>query len=272
LNRSSGDETHWTKILYQRFPELYLPILEARKEAGSKEAERLSKILSEAGVQRGKILDLACGIGRHSIPLAKLGYEVVGYDLSPLFVERARTWAAEEGLDKSKLRFYEGDLKEVGGVLSSKNETGFNVVLNMFSSLGSYGEEEDSRMIRDVHAVSAPRCLLLIETLNRDFLLKRFQSFGIHRISQKLRLLDLAKFNLETSTLEDNWRFYTEMPDGNLRLELDLQVTGRVYALHELRKLVTDAGWRYIESYGSIMAPGPVSPDSPSIVMVCRKS
>ncbi|MDA4113824.1 MAG: class I SAM-dependent methyltransferase [Thaumarchaeota archaeon] len=269
---SQDDEKHWTKILYKRFPELYLPILEARKEAGSKEAERLSKILGDAGVHRGRVLDLACGIGRHSIPLAKQGYEVVGYDISPLFVKRARQWAEDEGLDESRVRFHEGDLKAVGQVLTGKDETGFDVVLNMFSSLGSYGEEEDSRMIRDIRGVAAPRSLFIIETLNRDFLLKRFQSFGIHRISQKLRLLDLARFNLETSTLEDNWRFYTEMPDGDLRLELDLQVTGRVYTLHELKKLVTDAGWVYMESFGSIMGPGPVSPDSPSIVMVCQKS
>jgi hypothetical protein len=156
-------------------------------------------------------------------------------------------------------------------VLSDQNETGFDAVLNMFSSMGAHGEVEDSKMVRDIHGLATPHCLLLIETLNRDFLLKRFQSFGIHRISQKLRLLDLARFNLETSTLEDNWRFYTEMPDGNLRLELDLQVTGRVYALHELKRMVTDAGWRYMESFGSIMSPGPVSPESPSIVVLSQK-
>ena len=40
---------------------------------GAKEATGIAKILEQAGLGKGKILDLACGIGRHSIPLARMG-------------------------------------------------------------------------------------------------------------------------------------------------------------------------------------------------------
>jgi SAM-dependent methyltransferase len=271
LSASSSSEEHWTKILYERFPHLYLPILEARKELGTKEAEGVSRILAGAGAKKGKILDLACGIGRHSIPLAKLGYEVVGFDVSSLFVARARAWALEEGLE-DKVRFYEGDIRRAAEALSSEHESGFDAIVNVFSSLGAYGEDEDLKMIRDLRASSARRCVLLIETLNRDFLLRKLQPFGIRRISQTLRLLNLTNFDLETSTLHDNWRFYTEMAHGNLALELDVQISGRVYTLHELKNLVDKAGWSYLESHGSLLSPGPVTPDTPSIVLVGRNS
>jgi SAM-dependent methyltransferase len=264
---------HWTRILYLRHPEFYLPIVEARMEMGAREAERVAKVLSDAGLPPGgRILDLACGIGRHAIPLAKMGYEVVGCDLSPAFINRARKHATSANLPEERIRFYEADMREIDTAFADAREEPFDAIVSMFSSLGAYGEGEDSRLVRSLLALSSARCLLLTETLNRDFLLKRFQPFGIHRLSQKLRLLELARFNFETSMLEDDWRFYSETTDGTLRLELDVQVTGRVYTLQEMKKLAEGAGWRYLLSSGSLMAPGPVSSDTPSIVLLCQKS
>jgi SAM-dependent methyltransferase len=264
-------DEHWTYRLYAKNPELYLPILETRKEIGVREAEGLNRILKGAGSEGRKVLDLACGIGRHSIPLAKMGFEVVGYDLSQFFVDRAKAWAADEALGQDRLRFYQGDMRKVAEVLTSSNEVGFGLILNLFSSLGSYGEEEDLRLFKNLHKISAPNCIFVIETLNRDFFVRKFQPFSIQRISQKLRLLELTRLNLETSTIEDNWRFYTETAEGNLKLELDVPITGRVYTLLELKRLVTEGDWTYVKSQGNIIQPGPVTPESPSIVLVSRK-
>lgn len=264
-----GDE-HWTSILYERYADLYLPILEARRESGAVEAEGLSRILKDAGLGQGKVLDLACGIGRHSIPLAKLGYEVVGYDLSSLFVARAKSWAKSEGLDESKVRFYQGDTRTAAEDLLSRDEAQFDAIVSLFSSLGAYGDAEDAGLVEGLRKISSPGGLFVVETLNRDSLLKRFQPFTIHAVSQGLRLLDFSKFNVEESRLEDDWRFYTELPDGNMRLELDVRITGRVYTLHELRTLLTCSGWVYRESLGNLVTRGPVGIESPSIVIVCR--
>ena len=38
----------------------------------------------------GEILDVACGAGRHAIPLARAGYRVVGVDISADFLDRAK--------------------------------------------------------------------------------------------------------------------------------------------------------------------------------------
>jgi SAM-dependent methyltransferase len=264
------EDDHWTYRLYAKNPDLYLPILDARKEIGVRETEGLNRILKDAGGERAKVLDLACGIGRHSIPLAKMGYEVVGVDLSQFFLDRASAWAAEEGLSQDRLRFHQGDMRKVAEVLTGSKEVGFGVILNLFSSLGSYGEEEDLRLFKNLHKISAPNCLFVIETLNRDFFVRKFQPVSIQRISQKLRLLELTRLNLETSTIEDNWRFYTETAEGNLNLELDVPVTGRVYTLLELKRLVTEGDWTYLKSQGNIMQAGPVTPESPSIVLVSR--
>lgn len=263
---------HWTQTLYERYPDLYLPILEARKEAGAVEAEGLSKVLEAAGGKRGKILDLACGIGRHSIPLAKMGFEVVGYDLSSLFIERALSWAKGQGLGRDKLRFYQGDVRRVAAELSARDETGFDAIVSLFSSIGAYGEEEDAKMVRGLLDVSSPGCLLVLETLSRDYVTRRFQPFTIQAVSKTLRLIDVARFNMEESTLEDEWRFYTELPDSTLRPELVLKISGRVYTLHELRDLVTRAGWTYVGCFENLVTRAPFGMESPTMVLLSRKA
>lgn len=46
-----------------------------------------------------RVLDTACGTGHHAIALARLGYQVVGADLSAFMVERARENASVAGVD-----------------------------------------------------------------------------------------------------------------------------------------------------------------------------
>ena len=61
------------------------------KEFAPAEAEGLRRIFERHKVpEAARILDLASGIGRISIGLAKRGYEVVGADISPLYLDYAR--------------------------------------------------------------------------------------------------------------------------------------------------------------------------------------
>ncbi len=55
-----------------------------------------------------KILDIGCGTGRHSIELAKRGYNVTGVDLSGSMLKRAKEKASAEGV---KVEFMEADAR-----------------------------------------------------------------------------------------------------------------------------------------------------------------
>ena len=58
------------------------------------------KMIAERFMRPGaRILDIGCGPGREAIGLAKMGYEVVAFDIAPNMVERAREFARKEGLD-----------------------------------------------------------------------------------------------------------------------------------------------------------------------------
>lgn len=89
-----------------------------------------------------KILDLACGYGRHSLEFAKRGYKVVGVDITQCYVDDAEKNAKEQGLDAV---FYESDIRDV----NYENE--FDVVLNLADgAIGYLESDEENEKIFEV--------------------------------------------------------------------------------------------------------------------------
>ena len=89
-----------------------------------------------------KILDLACGFGRHSLELARRGFEVTGVDITPAYIEYAAAQAQAENLNA---RFICSDIRDVAFAEQ------FDVVLNMADgAIGYLENEEENRKIFQV--------------------------------------------------------------------------------------------------------------------------
>lgn len=67
--------------------------------------------LEQTGVLRGRILDVGCGLGEHTILLTGLGYDVLGIDYVSSAVEQARANAAAKGVNA---RFEVADATDLG--------------------------------------------------------------------------------------------------------------------------------------------------------------
>ncbi len=80
--------------------------------------------------QTDKILDLACGKGRHSIYLNKKGYNVTGVDLSEESIRYAKQFENEN------LKFKTGDMRE-------PLDERFYYIFNLFTSFGYFENKED---------------------------------------------------------------------------------------------------------------------------------
>lgn len=86
-----------------------------------------------------RILDLGCGTGGHAIPLALMGYEVVGVDRSEAMLARARAKASaiEPAHVRQRVLFVQGDIRKID------LGTAFDALLMMFAVLGYQLENDD---------------------------------------------------------------------------------------------------------------------------------
>ena len=80
--------------------------------------------------EKAKVLDLACGKGRHSIYLNQLGYNVLGADLSENSIEEANKSANEN------LSFKVHDMRDTF-------EEKYDAIFNLFTSFGYFENDED---------------------------------------------------------------------------------------------------------------------------------
>jgi SAM-dependent methyltransferase len=102
-----------------------------------------------------KVLDLACGKGRHSKALANQGYNVTGVDLSENSIVEAKK------METDQLRFMVHDMRRPVAI------NYFDAVLNLFTSFGYFSSQRDNmRTIDAVAAALRPNGIFLIDFLN----------------------------------------------------------------------------------------------------------
>ena len=96
----------------------------------------------------GELLDVPCGFGRHSVPLARAGYRVTGVDRSEALLAEARRRTG--GARRPKL--VRADYRELPFADAS-----FDAAVNLFTSLGYLGDEEDTRALAEMRPRAAAR-------------------------------------------------------------------------------------------------------------------
>lgn len=84
-----------------------------------------------------RILDLACGYGRHALSLARRGYDITGVDITKEFIEDAMQNANAEGLNA---QFIHSDIRD----LHFANE--YDVVLNLADGAIGYLESDEENL------------------------------------------------------------------------------------------------------------------------------
>ena len=114
------------------------------------------KFLQKFISQKHRILDVGCGYGRITIPLAKMGYQVEGIDLSPNLLEEAKKQAK---IAKLKLAFKVGDMRSL-----PYKDKHFDIVICMWSTF-SYmlTEQNQTQAINEMYRVLAKNGTLIID-------------------------------------------------------------------------------------------------------------
>lgn len=156
MNSSDQQFDNWYK---HSFGEDYLLVYQHRDQQGATaEVEAMAGWLQ---LPRGaKVFDLCCGMGRHSLALQGLGFQVTGMDLSEALLREARKKDKQQ-----KIQWLQGDMREVP--LPSGN---FDAVVNLFTSFGYFNEDDQNRkVLQEMERVLKPGGKFIIDFLNPDF-------------------------------------------------------------------------------------------------------
>lgn len=147
------------------FNELYLRIF-GTIQGPEHTAQEVAGVMALLSLQPGaRILDLCCGQGRHAVPLAQAGYQVIGLDRSAYMLEQARRTAQAAG---AEVQWVQGDMRWLPW------QEQFDACINLFTAFGYFDDEaENQQVLHQVCRALKPGGQFLLDLSNRDYYLLR---------------------------------------------------------------------------------------------------
>jgi len=206
--------------------------------ADKNQTQRQLKFLKRILKPDGYILDLACGTGRHSIPLSEAGYWIVGLDVSSRLLRIAKQLSASVELVRGDLRF-----------LPFKAEA-FMTAVSMDTSLGYLpSEKEDAEGLAEVNRVLKRAGILIVDVFNRAHLVAKYRG---KKASSKN--LDYPSFTLQQKrTVSDKGDWLCDVwsvkskTDGRVRV---FEHKVRLYVAECLRDFLKNVGFKVTATLG----------------------
>lgn len=231
----------------------YLNVYQHRNEA---EAEALVNLIIENTMLpvNAKVLDMACGTGRHSILFAKKGFDVTAVDLSNNMLSVARQKANAEKLN---INFIRSDLRHFTS--SSK----FNLILNLFTSFGYFETDEEN---------------LAVLKLAFDYLESSgyfiLDFFNVHYLEQNLVRESVDRIDngeiIQRRKIEGN-RIVKEIIINNNGHSKNFLESVRMYDSDELRNMLTSIGFAIEKTFGDFQGSKFDKTLSKRIILFARK-
>lgn len=205
-----------------------------------------------------RLLDLACGFGRHSIELTRRGFEVAGLDLSMPLLKKALNEAKKQSLS---IKFIHGDMRDLNF------DSIFDGCFLWQTSFGYFEDRVNLQVLRGINRALKPGGRLVIDVINRDHIARDMP----HRIwweGVDCVFLEEVELDHNTSILHTKRSYIYE--DGTPPLEQNSYI--RLYSLHELRQLFNAAGFEPQEVSGELHHRGRyLGPASSRIILMGRK-
>jgi ubiquinone/menaquinone biosynthesis C-methylase UbiE len=224
----------------------------------------LLRRFSERPVQR--VLDIACGTGSHAIELEKLGYEIVGSDLSEDMLERARQKARA---GSSTIHFERQDMRTLDLVAHP-----FDAVLCLFDAIGHVQTTAAIKQtFRAVHRHLQDDGLFILEFWHAAAMAGHHDPLRVRRLATErgeiLRLsettVDLA---LQCATVQH--AIYDLRRDGTYETAVERQVN-RFFSLQEMSALLDDCRFDVLKYYSGYSPDENLTPDTWHIVLVAGR-
>lgn len=193
----------------------------------------IKKLIENLQIPKGKkVLDLACGKGRHSITLNELGYDVLGADLS------ANSIATASKSSKSGLNFIVHDMRE------PIPNTSFSAVFNLFTSFGYFEKETDNiKVLESIHKMLEEKGLLIIDFLNISHAINKL-------ISEEIKNINGIEFKI--SKKYDGKHIYKDIKFEDNGESFHFTEKVQALTLDIFENLLSQTGFKILRTFGDI--------------------
>jgi len=231
INRENDNDGTIDPTSYRTYFEQYYVITpffkaltEERTDTELKELNSLCQFDSD-----DLILDLGCGQGRHCIGLAKTDQTIIGLDYSPTMLALAQNKNRHR---KLTIPYVRGDMNRL-----PFTDDSFSWVLSLFGSFGYHDDNNNIRVITEIHRVLKPDGQLLLDIWNKDKATRLHGNRQRHPLSKTEHVTQSFLYSTKTKRMTIKRLF--ELQDNNK----ELTISFRVYSQTEITDVLTDAGF-----------------------------
>ncbi|GAA4243107.1 methyltransferase domain-containing protein [Winogradskyella psychrotolerans] len=199
--------------------------------------------------EHGKILDLACGKGRHSVYLNSLGYKVTGVDLSEQSINYANQFENET------LKFNVHDM-------SKPYPDTFDAVFNLFTSFG-YFEDENCNLetIKSIKAELNAFGFGVIDFMNSNYIIENL-------VKENVKTVEGIDF-LQKRSVKDGYiiKDISFNADGEA---FQFQERVKAFTLEDFETLFEKAGVHLLDVFGDYKLRKYHSKTSERLIMIFK--
>ena len=242
-----NDESFWIATYPFMFPE----------DSFERAIAEIPKIVTLTECPKGSwILDLCCGPGRHSVPLAKHGFNVIGVDRSAFLLGKAKAYAEREHV---KATWIQEDMRRF-----IQPDT-FALALSMFTSFGFFDDmKENESVLKNMYSSLVEHGVLILDVIGKEVLAKIFQPTGSQALPNGDVRFERRFLRGDWERIENEWVIVSGNEAKKFRLRLWL------FSARELKELLRTVGFEKVTIYGNLDGNG-YGLDSSRLIAVARK-
>lgn len=199
-----------------------------------------------------KMLDIACGKGRHSIYLNKKGFDVTGIDLSAQSIKYAKQF------ENDKLHFLVHDMRRLFYI------NYYDIALNLFTSFGYFDTEKDHvNALKTFRKCLTADGILIIDYFNTEKILRNLNSC-------ETKSLDGITFNITKNVIEGKIIKKITFEDKQKTYNFEERV--QAFSFDDFERMLTKAGMVIYKTFGSYALDEFDESNSDRLILICKKA
>ncbi|SHG12589.1 class I SAM-dependent methyltransferase [Pedobacter caeni] len=211
--------------------------------------DNLSAYLKPAADSR--ILDIACGRGRHSIYLNKKGYDVTGIDLSEQSIKYAQQF------EQKHLHFFVHDMRKLAFI------NYFDIAMNLFTSFGYFEtEKEHVSALKSFRKGIKHDGTLVIDYFNTNKIIKNLTQ-------QETKTVEGIEFHLHKFVADGKIIKHINFEHRNKAFAFEERV--QAFQLEDFKRMLEKSGLQISETFGSYGLEPFDEIKSDRLILICKK-